>query len=249
MLMRNILIIIIVFYFVSYEGNAQLWKLKRIELSAEIGTTQYYGDIGGYSQGENAFGLKDFTFQNTGINIGTSLKYRILDDLSGRINLAFGSFHSTDSEGSNESRGFESSTLFFEPSIIGEYYFIRNAGDNSYSLLKGKGGTLNSFFSMLDFYAFAGIGALAYKVKPNDELASQVTQSTGFTAVIPGGVGLNLVYSRNFSFGLELGFRYSFSDNVDGYSSSYSRSNDVYHFLDLTFTYKIKTGQKGMKGF
>jgi hypothetical protein len=244
--MRKILIILVVFTFLPFAGNAQLWKLRRFELTAGIGTTQYYGDIGGFSQGENALGLKDFTFQNTRLNISTTLKYRILDDLSARVNLAVGSFHSIDSNGSNENRGFESSTAFYEQAIIAEYYFIRNAGDNSYSLMKGNGGANQSFFSMLDFYGFAGIGGLAYNVEPNDELAPHVTKTSGFTAVIPGGVGVNLVYSSYVSFGLELGFRYSFSDDVDGYTSSYSQSNDVYHFLNFTFTYKIKTGKKGM---
>jgi hypothetical protein len=247
--MRKILVIIAAFTLLSLAGNAQLWKLRRYEFTTGIGTTQYYGDIGGYSQGENARGFKDFTFQNTRININTSLKYRILDDLSARINFALGAFHSTDTKGSNEERGYESSTLFFEPAVICEYYFIRNAGDNNYSLLKGNGNGSRSFFSMLDFYTFAGLGGLVYNVEPNDELAPYVTSTCGLTAVIPGGVGVNLVYSGYVSFGLEFGIRYSFSDNVDGYSSDYSTSNDVYHFLNFTFTYKIKTKQKGMPGF
>lgn len=246
--MRKILIVIVAFTFLSSAGKAQLWKLRRYEITAAIGTTQYYGDIGGFSQGENALGFKDFTFQNTRINISSSLKYRIIDDFSARLSLAFGTFHSVDTKGSNENRGFESSTMFFEPTIIGEYYFIRNSGDNSFLLLKGRGDVFRSFFSMLDVYGFAGIGGRAYKVTPNDELAPHATKTGGFTAVIPGGVGVNLVYSSYVSFGLELGFRYSFSDYVDGYTSDYSKSNDVYHFLNFTFTYRIKTGQKGMPG-
>ncbi len=64
-------------------------------------------------------------------------------------------------------------------------------------------------------------------------------------AVIPVGLGSTLVYSPNFNFGVELAGRYSFSDNLDGYTSQYSSANDVYYFFNFTITYKLKTGAKG----
>ena len=114
--------IIVALIFLSTIANAQLWKLRRYEVSAGFGTTQIFGDIGGFSKGENLLGFKDITFKHTRLNINTSMKYRIQDVVSARINLAFGYFHSTDVRGSNESRGFESKTIFFEPALIGEYY-------------------------------------------------------------------------------------------------------------------------------
>jgi hypothetical protein len=235
--------------FFSSIANAQLWKLRRYEVTAGIGTTQFFGDIGGFSRGENLLGIKDFTFRHTRMNLSTAIKYRIVDDVSVRLNLAFGYFHSTDVRGSNEDRGFESRTLFFEPSLLGEYYFIKNKGENSFLLMKGKGNGIQSFFSMLDFYAFAGLGGLSYKVKPNQLMAPSATKTSGFSAVIPAGVGVNMIYSSYFNFGLELGGRYSFSDIIDGYTSIYSKSNDVYYFLNFTFTYKIKTGKNGLPSF
>jgi hypothetical protein len=71
----------------------------------------------------------------------------------------------------------------------------------------------------------------------------------GITPVIPVGLGINLVYSPVMNFGLELGARYSFSDNIDGYDSQYSSVNDVYYFFNLTFTYKWKTGAKSLPSF
>jgi len=116
-------------------------------------------------------------------------------------------------------------------------------------MMKGKGRGFQSFFSMLDVYTFAGIGGLSYKVKPNDKLTPLATRTGGFCAVIPAGVGVNMIYSSYTNFGLELGGRYPFSDNIDGYTSIYSKSNDVYYFLNFTFTYKIKTGKNGLPSF
>jgi hypothetical protein len=247
--MRKILVSIFLLILLSSVSSAQLWKLRRYEVTGGIGTTQFFGDIGGFSKGKNLLGFKDITFRQTRMNLSTSVKYRILDDVSVRLNLALGSFHSTDARGSNVDRGFESRTLFFEPSLIGEYYFIKNKGENSFLLMKGKGSGIQSFFSMFDCYAFAGLGGLLYKVRPNQLMAPSTTKTSGFCAVIPAGVGVNFIYSSYFNFGLELGGRFPFSDNIDGYTSIYSRSNDVYYSLNLTFTYRIKTGKNGLPSF
>ncbi len=71
----------------------------------------------------------------------------------------------------------------------------------------------------------------------------------GFAAVIPAGLGTTLIYSPNLNFGLEVGGRYAFTDYLDGYTSQYSKANDVYYFLNLTITYKLKTGRNGWPRF
>jgi hypothetical protein len=225
------------------------WKQKRYEISAGIGTTQSFSDIGGFSNNANLLGLKDFSLHQTRFNINTALKYRILDDLSARLNFSFGYLHSTDIRGSNESRGFESTTQFFEPSLLFEYYFIKHKREKSFLFIRGKRSVLRPLLPSLDFYLFTGAGGLYYKVKPNILLTPRVAETSGFTPVIPVGIGINMVYSRSFNIGLELGGRYAFSDNIDGYTSQYSKSNDVYYFLNLTFTYKIKTGRSGLPVF
>jgi hypothetical protein len=247
--MKKLLLTLAIPLFLFSCANAQLWKLRRYEITGGIGTTQLFGDIGGYSKGENALGLKDITISQTRFNFNTSFRYRIIDVLAVRLNLAFGYFYSNDATGSNEGRGFESSTGFFEPTILGEYYFIKNKGENSYVLMnKGKGGFQN-ILTKLDVYAFTGFGGLSFKVKPNDALAAMDQETKGFTPVIPLGFGVTLNYSSNIKFGVELSSRFTFSDYVDGYTSAYSQSNDLYHFLNFTFTYKIKTGQNGWPAF
>jgi hypothetical protein len=156
-------------------------------------------------------------------------------------------FHATDIRGSNEGRNFEASTSFFEPAVIGEYYFIKNYAENSYLFLKQKQGFMEDLFRSLDFYAFAGFGGLSFNVKGNALLSAHpgFTKS-GFTEVIPAGLGTTLIYSPNLNFGLEVGGRYAFSDFLDGYTSQYSRANDVYYFLNFTITYKLKSGPHGL---
>lgn len=76
-----------------------------------------------------------------------------------------------------------------------------------------------------------------------------VTNTSGFTGVVPLGVGVSMIYSGNINFGIELGGRFTFSDNLDGYTSARSKANDIYHLLNFTFTYKINTGKNGLSSF
>jgi len=249
---RPLLIILLsCFIFALFEGEseAQLWRYKRWETALGLGPSVFFGDIGGYSKTENILGLKDITLLQTRFNINFSLKYRLTQRFNARFSLTAGSLHATDTRGSNEGREFEAATIIIEPALIGEYYFIKNRAENSYLFTRGRGYGFSGFLQSLDFYAFTGIGGLSYSVKGNDALINYGLDSGGFTAVIPVGLGSTLVYTPYINFGVELGGRYSFSDNLDGYTSQYSSSNDVYYFLNFTVTYKLKSGPKGLPSF
>jgi hypothetical protein len=248
--MKRPLLILFLLCLVNQLAEAQLWKMKRWEASAGLGPTFFFGDVGGYSNGENILGLKDLSFLQTRFNVDLNVKYRISQSINARFSFSTGLLKATDEHGSNPERGYEASTTFFEPALIGEYYFIKNKAENSYAFLNKGQNFLGTFFKSLDFYIFSGIGGMSYSVKGNDELAnSPGFQSGGFTAVIPAGVGTTLIYSPDFNFGVEFGGRYAFSDYLDGYTSQYSSKNDVYYFLNFTVTYKMKTGKNGLPSF
>jgi hypothetical protein len=229
--------------------QGQLWKMRRYEVSAGLGPSFFFGDIGGFSKTKNILGFRDMSFLQTRFNVNVNLKYRITRDINVRLSGSFGSLHSTDERGSNEKRDYEAKTSFFEPVLIGEYYFIKNRAENSYLFEKGRSLRFSGIMSAIDFYAFTGLGGLKYTIKGNDNLIAHGFEPGGFTAIIPVGVGSTLVFSPNFNFGIELGGRYSFSDNIDGYTSQFSSSNDVYYFLNFTVAYKLRTGTNGLPTF
>jgi hypothetical protein len=245
---RSFLTLLLLCFIISFV-DAQTWRAKRYETTLGIGPSFFFGDIGGYSKSINILGIRDLTLKQTRFNINLNVKYKLLQDLNIRLSFTSGVFHATDVRGSNESRLYEASTFFIEPALIGEYYFIKNKVENSYLFSKGNQPFLRGIFRSLDFYIFTGIGGCSYSVKGNSALEAVMTKRGGFTAIIPGGVGATLVYSPNFNFGLELAGRYSFSDNLDGYTSQYSSSNDVYYFFNFTITYKMKTGKNGWPSF
>jgi hypothetical protein len=248
-LMKRPILIILLLVIVVHVSEAQLWKLKRIELSGGFGTSTFFGDIGGFSHGENSWGFKDITFMQTRYNLNFSAKYRITQVINARVSLSYGLLHATDERGSNETRAYEASTTIFEPSLIGEYYFVKNRAETSYLFNKGRGKGMIRLVKSLDFYAFTGIGGLSYSIDPNDKLAEHGLDSKGFTAVVPLGVGGTLSAYPNLKFGIELGFRYAFTDNLDGYTSQFSSANDVYYFFNLNVTYRLKIKKSIMPSF
>ena len=223
-------------------ADAQLWKVRKWEASAGLGTTQFFGDVGGYTIGENFFGFKDISYLQTRYNLSGSIKYRFTQNINGRFSLAYGKLHATDKRGSNEGRGLQASTVIFEPVVLGEYYFLKNKSENHYTFIKRGSNAINDLLASIDLYAFTGIGGCAYNVRGNEKLSTNVGfRENGFAAVIPFGIGMNLIYTADLNFGIEMGGRYVFSDYLDGYSPQYSKANDVYYLFNLTATYKLKT--------
>jgi hypothetical protein len=245
---RSILIILIFFLAIPF-SQAQLWRMRRWEAVGGIGPSFFFGDIGGYTIGKNVIGFKDMNYRQTRFDINANLKYRITRTVNARLSMTYALFHASDARGTNEGRAFEAVTSAFEPALIGEYYFIKNYAENSYLFVRRKESFFRELLRSLDFYAYAGIGGLAYRVKGNDALVAHGMETGGFTAVVPGGLGATLIYSPNLNFGIEVGGRYTLTDFLDGYTSQYSKANDVYYFLNFTVTYKLKSGPHGLPSF
>jgi hypothetical protein len=245
---RCILVILILCFAVPF-SHAQLWKMRRWEAVGGVGPSFFFGDIGGFTHSKNILGLRDLTYLQTRFDINGNLKFRITRDVNVRLSMTYALLRANDERGSNEGRDFDATTSIFEPAVIGEYYFIKNMAENSYLFVKGKERFIFSLFKSLDFYAFAGFGGVSYSVKGNDALITHGMETGGFSMVIPAGLGATLIYSPNLNFGVEVGGRYAFTDYLDGYTSQYSKANDVYYFLNFTVTYKLKTGPKGLPSF
>lgn len=248
--MKRILLIILLFCLAVPFSQGQLWRMRRWEASAAAGPSFFFGDVGGYSRTKNLLGFRDLTYLQTRFDINGNFKYRITRVANIRLSMTYALFNATDVRGSNEDREYQSKTSLFEPALLGEYYFIKNRAEMSYLFIKGRRSFFSQILRSLDFYAFAGIGGALFYVDPNEALLARDMPVSGFTPVIPGGVGATLIYNPNLNFGVELGGRYAFSDYIDGYSSpQFSKANDVYYFLNFTIAYKLKTGPHGWPSF
>ncbi len=257
MIKRLILVCMVVLVSAPF-ASSQLWKMKRYEASAGLGTSQFYGDVGGFTIGENALGFKDITFRQTRFNLNGSFRYFITDEIAARISFSYLMLHATDLRGDNQSRGYEATTSLFEPLLLGEYYFVRNRERNSFLFQTYRGRSRNrvkDFFRSIDVYGLTGVGGTGFRVNGNDRLEERWAapgsdlKNRGFAAVIPLGVGAKLTIDPNILVGVEFTARYAFSDYLDGYTSQWSKRNDAYHAFSVTFNYRIKTARNGLPSF
>ena len=244
---RTALLILVLSLLYPASTHAQVWKMKRYEAIVGIGTSNYFGDIGGYSNGENALGLKDISISSTRPSIYLGARYKVHEVLAVKLNLIFGFFSGSDAGGINDARNFEFSAFIFEPSVQVEYSFLKEKEAQSYLMMKGSG--MKSFRSSISSYVFLGIGGGFFSTKAKENLVNFDFDYNKTTLVVPMGLGVKYGLNSNWSIGFELGGRLTTTDYLDGYTSSYSQSNDMYYFAVINLVYKMRTSRSGWPVF
>lgn len=253
MIKRLILLCLVVLLFAPF-SSAQLWKTKRYEVTGAVGTSQFFGDIGGYSIGDNFLGIRDFSFRQTRFSINGSFRYFIRDEFAARISISYIMLHADDTRGSNPSRGYIVTSSLVEQAALAEYYIIRNRERNSFSFQTYRGVArrrLSDFFNSIDLYALAGLGPALYFANGNDSFLENMENPTsghefkksGVALVIPVGIGAKVAIDPNILVGVELTGRYGFPDFLEGFSDDNSRVNDFYHTFAVTFNYRIRSAR------
>lgn len=244
---RRLYLIFLIALIFPYFSNAQVWKMRRYEALGGIVTSNYFGDIGGYSKGDNALGLKDFRLFQIRPGFYLGARYKVLENLSAKLNFTLAFLHGTDEGGVNEGRNLKFSTTVFEPSVQVEYSFIPEKESRSYLMMKGKGiGTFQQTFSA---YVFAGLGGAFFGTKKLENLENFDFEYSKTTLVLPIGVGVKVTITSKWVAGFDLGRRFTTTDYLDAYTSQYSKSNDVYYFGVFNIIYKLKTSRTGWPVF
>ena len=238
--------------FIFFTGNAQQWKLKRIEGILGIGTTNVYSDLGGAPDASSLLFIKDITFKSTRPSIYAGLRYRVDPKSTIKASLIYGYSKTEDYTGSrNENRGFSSVTQLVEFSANYEYYFLAEHRRLRSAAMFNRRGMINDY-SSFGAYAFIGIGTTLYK--PHLELSEpragdHYKDNMGITGTIPIGLGIKYIISDKWILGYEIGFRQTFSDYLDGFKSPYSKRADVYWISSFNLSYRIATSRRGLPIF
>lgn len=227
----------------SSSAVAQRWKISRLEISGGLTTLNYFGDIGGSASSSTFMGLGDFSLSSTrpGVNIGAQYRMGNRFYLQGTYN--FGFITQSDVGSKNEARNYAFSTMINEVAVQGLFYIIRESDEPYfYSDLQTRKGFVQ-YKQPISVYAFAGVGGLFYKVTAKDSFdgSPRFNDSETVSAVVPVGIGIKYALFPRVSVGAELGGRYVFSDLIDGFQPSASKSNDVYYMVNFKLFYKIQS--------
>ena len=245
--MKKLLFFLIASFLFNLTVDAQAWRMRRYEAIFGIGTTHYFGDIGGWSKDENVLGLRDIDFTQVRPNLYFGIRYKLYEELALKLNFSYGYLHGDDSGDANNSRNFKFYTSIFEPSVQVEYSFIKEKEAMSYLMMKGRG--MSQFHPSISAYAFLGLGGAFFNITAKENLQNVDLEYTPIALVVPLGIGLKFGLNTNWSIGFDLGGRFTTSDYIDGYTSEYSESKDVYFFGVFNMMYKIETGLNGVPVF
>lgn len=267
-MVKRLTVICMVVLLVTPSVSAQLWKAKRYEATAAAGTSHLYGDIGGFSRGENFLGFKDIALLQTRFNLNGSFRYFIIDNVAVRFSFTYALLSADDRRGSNQGRGYSITTSLWEPAALGEYYLVRNRERNSFLFqtrsYRGRQSRITDLFRSIDVYALTGVAGAIYNVNGNERIREVWEQrppdmgrdglrQNGFAAVVPLGIGAKLAFDPDFMIGVELTGRYALTDFLDGYRPlrevKSHTMNDVYHTFSVTATYRIATARSGLPSF
>ena len=227
--------------------DAQKWKLRRYEGLFGVGFLNYFGDIGGAPTSENWLGIKDLSIKDTRPSFYLGARYKIRPNIAVKMNLMYGYITGDDEGGKNSDRGYKFSTSLFEPSFQAEYSLISEEQRRRTSAMFNKRGMMNNY-SQINVYLYAGIGAVFFNPKVNEAMQASPNYDPNHSKigiVFPAGVGVKYVISQKWSVGAEFGVRLTTSDYLDGYTSPYSKANDLYYFGNIQGIYRIKTSREG----
>ncbi len=223
----------------AYPARGADWRAMPYEFYTGIGTTSYFGDIGGSADENTWYGLKDLDIFRSRPGIIAGLRHFPSDYFGVSGSLALGWLSGDDTGGRNEVRGYVFNTIIFEPLARIEFFPVRDKmllrGVNRQGLVRNYG--------TFSAYLFAGAGAVIYHVMPNDNLRDRQERDNiehgMVTMVLPVGAGAKLGISNRIDIGFEIGGRYALNDYLDGFTSPFASSNDIYYLTTVQIIYRL----------
>ncbi len=216
-LLKKISVLLLLFVAVSGKINAQ-WNL---DYGFNLGAANYLGEIGGKEKDAQPF-LLDLKLTQSRLSFGGFVRYKLIDDFSVKAQLSLFRIQGADSLSLNPTRvgrnlSFKNDII--ELSVRGEYTFYKDFD-------VGNAGTYEVNMNM---YLFGGLGVFYnnpqafydgkwYALQP---LQTEGVLYSKIQPCAPIGLGLNYTFKRAHRFGIELGYRFTFTDFIDDVSGTY----------------------------
>jgi len=201
--------------------NGQKWRHTWTEVVLGGGANKIYGDIGG--------GKIGYAFQG-----GVRIKIQEFSTI--KFSVTYGKGSGSDAGTKNNDRGYSYQTILIEPSVRFEYHLFtrqnERIGTNFRELIINE--------PKINVYIFAGAGGLYFKPTPGGELEQDYNGDfSKLTLTIPVGLGFKYGLNKTLAANVEFGGRYTYSDYLDGYTSSFSEARDIYFFGIISISWKL----------
>jgi len=239
---RFLKIIIILFLFgntvfAQYFTKRDSWKKEQKEILIGIGAANFLGDLGGLNKVGTHYSYADIEMPLTKPAVSIGYRYRLNKKWASRTEFTYLQVAGDDkltTEKFRHNRNLNFKSNIFEISTSFEYALSFDKHGNRYKIKKTMFRRYRSFGSY--YYLTAGIGAFYYNPKElyagnwynihdysleGQGLPGGPHQFSRVSISIPFGIGAKYTIQRKWSIGIEYLFRKTFTDYIDGVSSTY----------------------------
>ncbi len=195
-----------------------------------------FGIFGGFANYQGDLVKDPIALSETKLSYGGFLRYHLNNKVKVRGNFIYGFISGSDVNNADEGlkqRGWSFESNILEASFIGEYH----------PLGRSRVGNTGIFAKQLSPYVGVGLGIATFtpEVKVVDILDRDLFPEKGektLSASIPIMFGVRADLFENFSVGMEIGWRATFNDYLDGVSKNGNPDkNDWYVLAGITASF------------
>ncbi|MCP4311363.1 MAG: hypothetical protein GY790_08885 [Bacteroidetes bacterium] len=242
------ILIAVILTFTAIDANGQRWKLRRYEVDFGVSSVFFHGDIG--------LAGKPFanSFNGLRAGIGITPRYLLARNMAVSLDLSYLMFGGQDEGESSHGRIYSFNSHVFQHFARFEYYIMGEPGSGGAGIYNKRGMVNN--YSRIHLYLYAGAGGLLSSATVKDQDGIEPTENPGYYPGgqygfgFPVGGGMKFSIDPRWSVGLELGYQFSLTDKLDGYSrEGVSQYNDTYYLLSLKAIYRIRNDKNGKPVF
>jgi len=221
--MRKLLISLVFITTTSLSGYSQYY----IDFGISAGASNYLGEFGG-GEGEGRGFVADMEFGATRLALGGFIRYRVSPSFAVKGSLNYIQLTGDDQISKNYAR--RARNLNFKNDI---YEFLTTVEYYIYKV-NDVGGT-GRYRSDFNLYLYTGLGAFYSDPKgqnATDEwvslrgLNSEGKSYSPISIAIPLGIGFYYTVNKQYRIGMEIGYRTTFTDNIDDISGNYANNFD-----------------------
>jgi hypothetical protein len=215
-------------------------KKPRREWIIGIGAANFLGELGGANQ-IGTFFVKDFEFSQTRTSAAFGMRYKFNKRMAVKGGLYYEIVSGSDKltkEPYRENRNLSFRSNIFELSAQYELYLTKEQTGHLYKIKNAKG--MKNYD--MQAYVFVGIGGFYFNPKAEYKgkwyaLQPLGTEGQGLAGgpkkyhrvsfCIPYGIGAKYALDKDWSVGLEVGIRKTFTDYIDDVSGVYYDNNKI----------------------
>ena len=214
------------------------WKKIRKEVFIQMGASGFLGDLGGQDKVGTHYSPIDYDFPITRTAAGIGYKYKLQQwlNLVGTFNwLIVRGDDKLTQEPFRHERNLNFRSNIFELAARIEFAYFTNRVTSRYSIKKTFKRRMKGV--QTEWIAFIGIGGFYYNPYGKDKYGNWVAlrplhtegqglpggpkQYSNFSVAIPMGIGFNIYIKKQWTVGLELNWRKTFTDYIDDVSTNY----------------------------